>query len=75
MGQKAWTHIRVGDRIDSSPPPGVEPVSMTIGPQVLRQAGYLIPSRMYLVRDFTRLHKKPPPLVTVRDYKTRQVLF
>ncbi|KAF3574997.1 hypothetical protein F2Q69_00060813 [Brassica cretica] len=33
MDPKAWTHIRVGDRMGSSPPPGVEPVSMTIGLQ------------------------------------------
>ncbi|KAG5400541.1 hypothetical protein IGI04_015148 [Brassica rapa subsp. trilocularis] len=32
------------DRMGSSPPPGVEPVSMTIGAQGLYQVSYLIPS-------------------------------
>ena len=43
-GQGPTPSTAFGDRMDSSPPPGVEPVSMTIGPQSSYQVSYLIPS-------------------------------
>ncbi|KAH0893987.1 hypothetical protein HID58_056416, partial [Brassica napus] len=43
-GQGPTPNTAFGDRMGSSPPPGVEPVSMTIGPQGPYQVTYLIPS-------------------------------
>ncbi|KAF3581443.1 hypothetical protein DY000_02032732 [Brassica cretica] len=43
-GQGPTPITAFGDRMDSSPPPVVEPVSMTIGPQGPYQVSYLIPS-------------------------------
>ncbi|KAG5411204.1 hypothetical protein IGI04_007523 [Brassica rapa subsp. trilocularis] len=43
-GQGPTPSTAFGDRMGSSPPPGVEPMSMTIGPQSPYQVSYLIPS-------------------------------
>ena len=43
-GQGPTPSTAFGDRMGSSPPPGAEPVSMTIGPQSPYQVSYLIPS-------------------------------
>ncbi|KAF2532548.1 hypothetical protein F2Q70_00032206 [Brassica cretica] len=48
-GQGPTPSTAFGDRIGSSPPPGVEPVSMTIDSQDPYQASYLIP---FFVRSF-----------------------
>ncbi|KAH0893483.1 hypothetical protein HID58_055912 [Brassica napus] len=43
-GQRPTPSTAFGDRMDSSPPSGVEPVNMTIGPQDHYQVNYLVPS-------------------------------
>ncbi|CAN6915683.1 unnamed protein product [Brassica oleracea] len=48
-GQDPTPSTAFGDRMGSSPPPGVEPVSMTIGPQSPYQVSYLILSIEYLL--------------------------
>ncbi|KAF3529452.1 hypothetical protein DY000_02043778 [Brassica cretica] len=43
-GQGPTPSTAFGDRMGSSPPPGVKPVSMTIGPQGPYELSYLVPS-------------------------------
>ncbi|WZZ17899.1 hypothetical protein YC2023_110988 [Brassica napus] len=52
--QSPTSSTAFGDRMDSSPSPGVEPVSMTIGLQDLYQASYLIPLRVHHRNRFDR---------------------
>ncbi|CAN6977650.1 unnamed protein product [Brassica oleracea var. botrytis] len=46
-GQGPTPSTAFGDRMGSSPPPGVESVSMTIGPRGPYQVSYLIPSILF----------------------------
>ena len=56
-GQGPTPSTAFGDRMGSSPPPGVEPVSMTIGPQGPYQVSYLIPSKR-LMKNLLALNEK-----------------
>ncbi|KAH0864875.1 hypothetical protein HID58_082086 [Brassica napus] len=51
-GQGPTSSTAFGDRMGSSPPPGVEPVSMTIGSQGSYQVSYLIPSVLIFLTTF-----------------------
>ena len=48
-GQGPTPSTAFGDRMGSSPPPDVEPVNITIGPQDHYQVSYLIPSFFFFL--------------------------
>ncbi|WZZ33487.1 hypothetical protein YC2023_016888 [Brassica napus] len=57
-GQGPTPSTTFDDRMGSSPPPGVEPGSMTIGPQGLYQTSYHIPScgGIFFLVSYSKIH-------------------